>query len=218
MPDIAVSLRDQYTSGVKSMTEKTKSFSKEAETMINRLRDLGTKQDELVRKQAKLQTSTEAARKEMQAAQKAFKENSDEINRTNLEKATEQYYSLQEQMKAFRDESNRVRKEAGNLQSELSKMDNQAGSMGGGLFSKLSGDGLAAGLGKAGLLREFGNSLATAANVGIESYFGKPAATYLSETLSGAAAGRLGRHDARPYGRPCRCGRRWRKWFHKWCV
>lgn len=187
MPDasIAVSLKDLYTSGVKSMTDRTKAFSKEADTMIGRLRDLGTKQDELVRKQSKLKTSLEDARKELNQAQKAYKANSDEINRTNLERATEQFETLQEQLRSFRDESSRVRREASQLQSDLSKMDNRAGSGGiGGSSGSLLGT-----LGKAGLLNMAGTAASQWANALAGSAFGSTAGTLFSGALSGAATG-----------------------------
>ena len=185
MPDasIAVSLKDLYTSGVKSMTDRTKAFSKEADTMIGRLRDLGTKQDELVRKQSKLKTSLEDARKELNQAQKAYKANSDEINRTNLEKATEQFENLQEQLRSFRDESSRVRREASQLQSDLSKMENRAGGTGG-----TSGSVLGA-LGKAGLLNMAGTAASQWADTLVGSAFGSTAGSLFSGALSGAATG-----------------------------
>ena len=185
MPDasIAVSLKDLYTSGVKSMTDRTKAFSKEADTMIGRLRDLGTKQDELVRKQSKLKTSLEDARKELNQAQKAYKANSDEINRTNLEKATEQFENLQEQLRSFRDESSRVRREASQLQSDLSKMENRAGGTGG-----TSGSVLGA-LGKAGLLNMAGTAASQWADTLVGSAFGSAAGSLFSGALSGAATG-----------------------------
>lgn len=185
MPDasIAVSLKDLYTSGVKSMTDRTKAFSKEADTMIGRLRDLGAKQDELVRKQSKLKTSLEDARKELNQAQKAYKANSDEINRTNLEKATEQFENLQEQLRSFRDESSRVRREASQLQSDLSKMENRAGGTGG-----TSGSVLGA-LGKAGLLNMAGTAASQWADTLVGSAFGSAAGSLFSGALSGAATG-----------------------------
>lgn len=186
MPDasIAVSLKDLYTSGVKSMTDRTKAFSKEADTMISRLRDLGTKQDELVRKQSKLKTSLEDARKELNQAQKAYKANSDEINRTNLERATEQFETLQEQLRSFRDESSRVRREASQLQSDLSKMDNRAGASGG-----ASGGSILGTLGKAGLTSMAGNIAAQWADTLISSTAGSDIGGLFSGALSGAATG-----------------------------
>ena len=141
MPDtsITVSFRDQYTAGVRNMANNTRAFSQEAQQMINRLRDLGTRQDELVRKQAQLRTSTDAARRAMQQAQRAYAENASEINRTNLEQATEQYQNLQEQLRMFGDESRRVRREASQLQGDLSRLQNRAGSGGNGGSGGLAG-------------------------------------------------------------------------------
>ena len=193
MPDtsITVSFRDQYTAGVRNMANNTRAFSQEAQQMINRLRDLGTRQDELVRKQAQLRTSTDAARRAMQQAQRAYAENASEINRTNLERATEQYQNLQEQLRMFGDESRRVRREASQLQGDLSRLQNRAGNGGGN-----GGSGGLAGartmltqLGKAGMINMAGQAVSQWANTLVGSALGSTAGSVFSSALSGAASG-----------------------------
>ena len=193
MPEasIVVSFRDQYTAGVRNMANNTRAFSQEAQQMINRLRDLGTRQDELVRKQAQLRTSTDAARRAMQQAQRAYAENASEINRTNLERATEQYQNLQEQLRMFGDESRRVRREASQLQGDLSRLQNRAGNGGGN-----GGSGGLAGartmltqLGKAGMINMAGQAVSQWANTLVGSALGSTAGSVFSSALSGAASG-----------------------------
>ena len=186
MPEasIVVSFRDQYTAGVRNMANNTRAFSQEAQQMINRLRDLGTRQDELVRKQAQLRTSTDAARRAMQQAQRAYAENASEINRTNLEQATEQYQNLQEQLRMFGDESRRVRREASQLQGDLSRLQNRAGSGGNGGSGGLAGArSMLTQLGKSGMINMAGQAVSQWANTLVGSALGS--------TASGAAMGSL---------------------------
>lgn len=194
MPEasIVVSFRDQYTAGVRNMTDNTRAFSQEAQQMINRLRDLGTRQDELVRKQAQLRSSIDAARRTMQQAQRAYAENASEINRTNLERATLQYQNLQEQLRMFGDESRRVRREASQLQGDLSRLQNRAGNGNGGS----GGTGGLAGaralltqLGKAGAINMAGQAASQWANTLVSSALGSTAGTVFSSALSGAVSG-----------------------------
>lgn len=192
MPEasIVVSFRDQYTAGVRNMANNTRAFSQEAQQMINRLRDLGARQDELVRKQAQLRTSTDAARRAMQQAQRAFAENASEINRTNLEQATEQYQNLQEQLRMFGDESRRVRREASQLQGDLSRLQNRAGSGGNGGSGGLTGArSMLTQLGQAGAINMAGQAVSQWANTLVGSALGSTAGSVFSSALSGAASG-----------------------------
>lgn len=166
------------------MTNNTRAFSRQADQMINRLRDLGARQDELVRKQAQLRTSTDAARRAMQQAQRAFAENASEINRTNLEQATEQYQNLQEQLRMFGDESRRVRREASQLQGDLSRLQNRAGN--GGLAGVRS---MLTQLGQAGAINMAGQAVSQWANTLVGSALGSTAGSVFSSALSGAASG-----------------------------
>ena len=192
MPEasIVVSFRDQYTAGVRNMANNTRAFSQEAQQMINRLRDLGTRQDELVRKQAQLRTSTDAARRAMQQAQRAYAENASEINRTNLEQATEQYQNLQEQLRMFGDESRRVRREASQLQGDLSRLQNRAGSGGNGGSGGLTGArSMLTQLRQAGAINMAGQAVSQWANTLVGSALGSTAGSVFSSALSGAASG-----------------------------
>ena len=192
MPEasIVVSFRDQYTAGVRNMSNNTRAFSQEAQQMINRLRDLGTRQDELVRKQAQLRTSTDAARRAMQQAQRAYAENASEINRTNLEQATEQYQNLQEQLRMFGDESRRVRREAPSYKGISPVCRTGRGSGGNGGSGGLAGArSMLTQLGKAGMINMAGQAVSQWANTLVGSALGSTAGSVFSSALSGAASG-----------------------------
>ena len=71
MPEasIVVSFRDQYTAGVRRMSDSTRAFSQETQQMITRLQNLGSRQDWLVQKQARLRSSI----REVQEAMKQLR-------------------------------------------------------------------------------------------------------------------------------------------------
>lgn len=188
---IVFKANDQISGTMRSMLGNSQALNKQFEVLEKRVEQLSKKNDALNKSFASANTQAMEAKKAMKEAETAFRKVGDEESRLNFENATKQYKDLTDAAKAYEAASKSTQKAIQNTQEDMRKMID-SGSMtsdSGGFLSKIFGTGLGANLAQAGIFRDLGNSVSAFLGTGIESKFGQPLATALSETLSGAVSG-----------------------------
>lgn len=188
MPDVSIeiSARDNYSNTITSMRNSNQSFNKDLEGTQNAISDLLKKQDALSQMKKKMQTDLDEASASLKQAKKAFADNNDEINRTNLETAHENYNKISDDLKNLNSEAKDTQKSIRSLSEEQSKQENKAGT-GGGLGS--TENSLVSRLAGAGLTKMFGDSISGAAQAYITSAFSDETGTAVSSILGGVTSG-----------------------------
>lgn len=174
---IVLKLLDQLSPGLSAVRRATDQSGKSFDDLAAKVTALRQKNDALNKNYSELQTRLLDARRAVQEATKAYKDNADEVNRTNLQQAQEQYKTLTDQLNDFRSASADTRKEIRELQTEMRKMDTGGGGStgwGGALRS------VASQLGSA--VTGLGSSVLT-------SVMGSTDASMITGTLSGALSG-----------------------------
>lgn len=185
---IVMSLRDQVSSGMKSIENNARPLSKEYDELSGKIDALKKKNEELNKAYAAASASLVDAKKAVKEATGAYKESNTEANRTNLEKATAQYKGLTDRMQEFKNASSDTRKEIRNTQEDIRKMTEGSGGGSG-------GSSLMQGLMTAGIGRMVGQTAQQAAQYYISSSYSSQVGNVLSSALgnaiSGAAIGSL---------------------------
>lgn len=174
---IAVSIKDNFSSGISKMKKSTSDFKKE-------ITDTSTKIDQLNRKKAAIAVDVQKAKKELQEARKAMDETDESAKR--LSQAEYNYANLTSELKAVTTEANSATKALGNLRDQQIKSENRAG--GGGIASSTE-SGILSRLGQAGATQMIGDVISQAAGAYISSAYGTETANVLTSALSGAASG-----------------------------
>ena len=96
--NIAVKLKDNFTSGVNRLEDANKGFNASLENTSTKAKQYGQRLDDLIRKQSKLQTSLTSAKRDLQEAEKAFKATGDAADAEALEAAHEKYNRIRLQL------------------------------------------------------------------------------------------------------------------------
>ena len=189
---IVMSLYDRVSPTLKSIAGSSKAFDKTLDDLEASLKSYGQAQDALVSKSASLKKAMAESNLKVQEAQKSYKKLKDETSKGALDAAIDEQTRLRQELQetegAIQANSSAYKalyKAAQNAAAGISKADNRAAAAG------TAGDtgGLLAGLRSAGLTKMLGDSLAQAANIGIESMLGQPTATAVSSLVSGIASG-----------------------------
>lgn len=188
--EISVVLKayDQISGTFKSIASTSQGLSKEYEALERRAKALDQSNETMRKRMGKLSTQLIAAKKDMDAARKAFKKTGDEADGITLDKAVQEYERLREELGRTKAAADITEKSLRSTTEQMRRLFDETAvekkkpTMDG--FSKL-GKGLA----QSGLIRELGGSLANAAGVYMTSMIGQPDATMISSTLSGMASG-----------------------------
>lgn len=184
---IAVSVKDNFSSGIAGMKKNLTSFEKEVQSAGQRI-------DSLNRKKATIAVDVQRAKKELAEARKGLDDTAESAKR--LENAEYNYNNISGELKAVTSEAKNAQRALNDLYSEQSKINNRAssggavsgGSSGGGVSGGSSG-GILSALGAAGAGQMVTGLISQAANAYIGSAFDQETGTVLSSALSSASAG-----------------------------
>lgn len=184
---IAVSVKDNFSSGIAGMKKNLTSFEKEVQ-------NAGQKIDSLNRKKASIAVDVQKAKKELSEARKSLDDTAESAKR--LEDAEYNYSNISSELKSVTTEAKSAQKALNDLYSEQSKINNRAstggadsgGSSGGGVSSGSTG-GILSALGAAGAGQMITGVLSQAANAYIGSAFDQETGTVISSALSSAGTG-----------------------------
>lgn len=174
---IAVSIKDNFSSGIAKMKKSTSDFKKE-------ITDTSTRIDQLNRKKASIAVDVQKAKKELQEARKAMDETDESAKR--LSQAEYNYANLTSELKAVTTEANSATRALSSLRDQQIKSENRAG--GSGIASNTESS-IISRLGQAGATQMIGDVISQAAGAYINSAFGGETANVLTSALSGAASG-----------------------------
>lgn len=184
---IAVSVKDNFSSGIAGMKKNLTSFEKEVQSAGQRI-------DSLNRKKATIAVDVQRAKKELAEARKGLDDTAESAKR--LENAEYNYNNISGELKAVTSEAKNAQRALNDLYSEQSKINNRAssggavsgGSSGGGISGGSSG-GILSALGAAGAGQMVTGLISQAANAYIGSAFDQETGTVLSSALSSAGTG-----------------------------
>lgn len=174
---IAVSIKDNFSSGIAKMKKSTSDFKKE-------ITDTSTRIDQLNRKKASIAVDVQKAKKELQEARKAMDETDESAKR--LSQAEYNYANLTSELKAVTTEANSATRALSSLRDQQIKSENRAG--GGGIASSAESS-IISRLGQAGATQMIGEVISQAAGAYINSAFGGETANILTSALGSAASG-----------------------------
>lgn len=181
---IAVSIKDNFSSGIVKMKKNLTDFEKQ-------IADTGTKIDQLNRRKASVSVDVQKAKKELQEARKAFDETDESAKR--LSDAEYNYSNLTAELKSITSEANAANKALNNLRDQQAKAENRAS---GGTIAGGYGGGISAGetsiltrLGQAGATQMVGDVVSQIAGAYINSAFDPESANILTSALSSAVSG-----------------------------
>lgn len=181
---IAVSIKDNFSSGIVKMKKNLTDFEKQ-------IADTGTKIDQLNRRKASVSVDVQKAKKELQEARKAFDETDESAKR--LSDAEYNYSNLTAELKSITSEANAANKALNNLRDQQAKAENRAsggtiaGGYGGG--SSTSETSILTRLGQAGATQMVGDVVSQIAGAYINSAFDPESANILTSALSSAVSG-----------------------------
>ena len=183
---IAVSVKDNFSSGIAGMKKNLTSFEKEVQSAGQRI-------DSLNRKKATIAVDVQRAKKELAEARKGLDDTAESAKR--LENAEYNYNNISGELKAVTSEAKNAQKALNDLYSEQSKINNRAssgGTVSGGSSGGVSGGssgGILSALGAAGAGQMVTGLISQAANAYIGSAFDQETGTVLSSALSSAGTG-----------------------------
>lgn len=183
---IAVSVKDNFSSGIAGMKKNLTSFEKEVQSAGQRI-------DSLNRKKATIAVDVQRAKKELAEARKGLDDTAESAKR--LENAEYNYNNISGELKAVTSEAKNAQRALNDLYSEQSKINNRAssgGAVSGGSSGGVSGGssgGILSALGAAGAGQMVTGLISQAANAYIGSAFDQETGTVLSSALSSASAG-----------------------------
>lgn len=183
---IAVSVKDNFSSGIAGMKKNLTSFEKEVQSAGQRI-------DSLNRKKATIAVDVQRAKKELAEARKGLDDTAESAKR--LENAEYNYNNISGELKAVTSEAKNAQKALNDLYSEQSKINNRAssgGTVSGGSSGGISGGssgGILSALGAAGAGQMVTGLISQAANAYIGSAFDQETGTVLSSALSSAGTG-----------------------------
>lgn len=181
---IAVSIKDNFSSGIVKMKKNLTDFEKQ-------IADTGTKIDQLNRRKASVSVDVQKAKKELQEARKAFDETDESAKR--LSDAEYNYSNLTAELKSITSEANAANKALNNLRDQQAKAENRAsgGTIAGGYAGTSSAGetSILSRLGQAGATQMVGEVVSQIAGAYISSAFDSETANVLNSALSYGASG-----------------------------
>lgn len=198
MPDvsIAVTLKDQYSPGVKAMQSANKAFDKSLDEVNEGIRQNDQKILALRKSHAELKTQLDAASNALSAARKEYKQSSSPENFQGLKEAHERYEQLKEsvqntaeQMRQARKANRELNEELGRMQNRVTESDGSGSRTMGAESLRTSQSGVLSRLGQAGLWKAAADMALPILSSYVESRWGGQGASLLSGALSGAGQG-----------------------------
>ena len=176
MPDvsIAISAQDRYSSAIKSMTQITKSFSKDADEMENILHKLNVNK-------YSLKLDADAALKELKALEKQFAATGDEADGLKAQLAKANYDNIKRNLDSVTKGAKDAEKQMQKTGEAFRKTGNQVG------FGGASG--VVSALVASGIGQMVGQIAQQGANILVSSRGGEAAGTIFSSALSSAISG-----------------------------
>ncbi|MCI8481145.1 MAG: tape measure protein [Oscillibacter sp.] len=195
MPEtsIVVKIDDRYSSVLKSMSDVTKAFDKNAEHLEKTLHDLSGEK-------SILQAETNKARKAMLDAQKQFAATGDEADALRASLAGQEYEDYRRKMetinKTMKETEKQIRSVSGAAKNSGEAMKNSGGGMGG--FGQKGGLSLAQEgsvwmfLSRSGTGKMLGEALSNMGGALVGSALGDAGGSMVSSIGSGIAAGAAG--------------------------
>lgn len=169
---IAVSAQDNYSTAIKSMSQVTRGFSKDAEDMQKKL-------DMLNKNKVSLKVEADKARTELKALEKQFAKTGNEADGLKMQIANENFESLRRNLGLVTKGAKDAEKALIDINTTGNKTNNKALSKGGMI------DTIAA----AGALKIGGDILSGIAQAKVGSALGAEASTMFSSVLSGIGSG-----------------------------
>ena len=180
---LVYSIKDNGSASLIKITENVQKNRKE-------IQNLSGKIDELNKKKATLTVDATKAKKELQAARKAFNDTEESAKR--LETAQLNYDNLTKELRTVTSESKAAEKQINSLNDTIQKGQNRAGGAAGAIQESGS---ILSKLGQAGASQLVGQVASEAAGAYFASAFGSEASTMFSSVLgmgaSGAAIGSM---------------------------
>ena len=180
---LVYSIKDNGSASLIKITENMQKNRKE-------IQNLSGKIDELNKKKATLTVDATKAKKELQAARKAFNDTEESAKR--LETAQLNYDNLTKELRSVTSESKAAEKQINSLNDTIQKGQNRAGGAAGGIQESGS---ILSKLGQAGASQLVGQVASEAAGAYFASAFGSEASAMFSSVLgmgaSGAAIGSM---------------------------
>lgn len=186
--NIVVKLKDQASQGLNRIENTNKGFNKSLEETQRQAQQYSQRLDSLIRNQSKLQTSLEAAKRELNNAKKAFKETGSAADSEALTAANEKYNRIKMQLS----DTTRAAKDTQRALHDLGETSRkQTGSGVGSGNSSASGSsgGILSQLGKAGAGAMLGDLASQAVGALAESALGSVGANYVSSAISMGSMG-----------------------------
>lgn len=174
---IAVSAQDNFSSAIKTMSQVTKGFSKNAEDMQKKLNMLN-------KNKISLKVDTDKAKSELATLEKQFKKTGSEADGLKMQLANENYENLRRNLALVTKGTRDVEKAMVSAGNAKSKFDNTAGAGGKNIFGNLAQNIAIAGIGKM-----VGDLLLNGSKQMVGSYLGDEGGSLLGNMLSGAISG-----------------------------
>lgn len=180
--NIAVKLKDNFTSGVNRMEDANKGFNTSMEDTQQKAKQYSQRLDDLIRQQSKLQTSLSSAKRDLQAAEKAFKATGDAADSDALEAAHEKYNRIKSELQDTTQAAKDTRRALYDLK-ETERKQGPSGSV------TTSSGSILSQLGAAGATAMAGELASQAAGYFATSFGGDAVGGYVSSALSSAGMG-----------------------------
>lgn len=176
MPDvsIAITAQDRYSSAIKSMSQVTKSFSKDADEMEEILHKLNTNK-------YSLKLDADAAMRELKEMEKQFAATGDEADGLKAQLARANYDNIKRNLDLVTKGAKDAERQMQKTGEAFRKADNQAAGSG---FQSIIGA-----VATSGALNMLGNVSLNATNTLVGSALGEETGTVVSSVLSSAIAG-----------------------------
>lgn len=186
---IVMKLNEDISSGMRSITNASKSVSKAFEDQQRQAAQLAQRYELFNKRAADTGAEAIAVRRAMQDAAAAFKQTGDEADRVRFSQLKSEFDALTDSQKSYSQQAKLTMRDIEAVHQTMRKQ-----SAPGDLFSSWGRD-LSTGLKASGFLKEFGGSLTNAASTMFESAVGQPLATLaesaFSSVFAGASAGAI---------------------------
>ena len=175
---ILVTLRDQYSPGVRTMREANSGFGRSLDETRQKAQAYQTRLSSLVEQQGNLQVELVDAKRALKEAESAYKATGEAADAEALASAKEKYEALNVVMR----ETVQASKDTQNALRDLEGQQRQTAQSG-------SGTSVLSALGKAGLLDMAGDVALDFGNLVVGSAFGSEVGGVVSSGISGALSG-----------------------------
>lgn len=193
---ILITLRDQYSPGVRDLRNANDQLSDSMNDVAQRARAYEQRLSALVRSQGQLHVELTDARQALREAERAYRDTGEAADAEALIQAREHYEALQVAMRDVTQTARETQATLRDLEDQQRRLNDNPGDQGGGGPDDGGGpDGggqggnLLSSLGKAGLSSMLGDTVSEWANILVSSAGGSEAGALFSGALSGAGSG-----------------------------